>query len=294
MTNQPHPTDPDLLSLCAILRSFDRNLLLALTRRDAAEIDTFLASMNVVSDVENAGMFQLNEGLQERILSRLRSEQPLTEQELHTSAFKYFLHQIERRDERFLRIEEAEDRYFYHLETLFEFLADRREWSTIGKHIEVTRTAKPYQQRHINLLCYYESHVLIYTKKYIQGEILLINLLDQPELDNKLRVRILNTLGHAQWFQTRYDLALAWYQGVYDLSREIGDVPFQSRGLLNMSMVLKEIGYYDRATDLLMQSLQVSCSLMIGMAKLTLSTRLATTQCNLGAGKWLRSTSRKL
>lgn len=260
MTDRRHETDQDLLSLCAILRRFDRNLLLALAERDAIKIDTFLASEWVVPDGSDAGRFRLDEDGQEMVLSRLRLEQPLAELELHTRAFKYFLHQLERQEGTFSHIDYIEEQCFYHLGILFDFLSKRRELHTITQYTARMRAANPRQAHHRHLLAFYEGYVLIYNKHYDQGELILSELIEQDNLAKELQLRVSNTLGHMHWFQTHYDRALVWYQRVRDLASEIGDISFQSRGLLNMGIVLKEIGYYDQALELVLQSLQLSQS----------------------------------
>src|SRR5215211_3387667 len=94
MTDDPLPTDHPLLALCAALRCFDRELLVALGQGDQASIAALLASDRVQPLPDAPGMFQLRGDLRPAILARLRAGHPGDELALHELAYAYFLNQM--------------------------------------------------------------------------------------------------------------------------------------------------------------------------------------------------------
>jgi hypothetical protein len=129
MTDDVFTGDILLLSLCAILHSFDRKLLLALANAEEAELAPLLASEFVVS-TEHADTYRLREDVRANVLARLRALRPLDELDLHTRVFEYFLRQIERSGSS-VQLLENEENCFYHLDKLFFLLLPRLEWRTI-------------------------------------------------------------------------------------------------------------------------------------------------------------------
>src|SRR5262245_43891871 len=94
MTGNRPSSDSDLLSLCAILRWFDDDLLRALAGDEDA-IGALLASERVVSVAEPAGAYQLREDVRADALARLRAERASEELTLHRRVFDYFLHRMQ-------------------------------------------------------------------------------------------------------------------------------------------------------------------------------------------------------
>src|SRR4029079_14127147 len=84
----------DLLSLCAIMRRFDRHRLRTLAAADDQRIDRFLASDHVEALPHAPGCYQLQPQLRARALTQLRAARPKDEVALHTRAFDYFLAQM--------------------------------------------------------------------------------------------------------------------------------------------------------------------------------------------------------
>ena len=250
------PSDLTLLALCAILDSFERDLLMALTGLAEDEVMSLLMSDLVTATSAPARGYRLREECRTAVLERLRTERPLDELALHTRAFEYFLRCMEQATPADRRPSD-EERCLYHLGALRELLTERREWQTIAKHIAAVRAANPQQVRHLRLLSLYEGLVSIRTQDHDRGEASLTALLDQADLEDDIRVRVLHALGQLHWFQTRYDHALAFWQQMHALAHETGDRLYQGGALLNMSVVYSETGYYDRALELSTQSLQV-------------------------------------
>src|SRR5690349_2344674 len=181
MTDDQLPANPDLLSLCAIIRWFDAETLASLSGRDEGELARFLASAYVVSATESAGAYQLRDDVQAEVLTQLRAERPHDELTIHTRIFEHFLRQMEQYDLDSRRTAN-EERCFYHLAELRNLLWERREWHTIARHVAAARAAGPQQARHLRRLSFYEGFVAIRIQEYDRGESILMILLSQPDL----------------------------------------------------------------------------------------------------------------
>src|SRR5919202_6226101 len=202
------PADFALLSLCAILQAFDHDLLLALGDCAAQEVATLLSSDLVVPAAETPGAYRLREEIAADVRVRLREEHPQAEIALHTRAFEYFIARMQptKPGERNVGDEQS---CFYHLGELRELLTEHREWQTIARHIATARAAGPQQSPHLDLLALHEGYVAVRTLDYSRGEAILTVLLDRPDLDDDVRIRVLHALGVSYTLQARYDLALA-------------------------------------------------------------------------------------
>src|SRR5262245_49523199 len=127
MTGNRPSSDCDLLSLCAILRWFDDDLLRALAGGDEDAIGALLASELVVSVAEPAGAFHLREDVRADVLAGLRAERPSDELTLHQRVFGHFLRRMQEPTSD-IRHGTDENSVLYYLEKLFSFIAERQEW----------------------------------------------------------------------------------------------------------------------------------------------------------------------
>src|SRR5262245_9224236 len=216
MTGNRASSDGDLLSLCAILRWFDDDLLRALARGDEDAIDALLASDRVVSAAEPAGALRLREDVRTDALAHLRAESSSEELTLHRRVFDYFLHRMHESPQND-RCAIDEEGCFYHLGELFLLFASRREWHIIAEDIATALIAGPQNIRHLHQLSFYEGYLAIRTQQLDRGNMILTTLLDRDDLDDNLRTQVLNALGLAQWQQTHFDRAFALYQEAYTL-----------------------------------------------------------------------------
>ncbi|MBC8076195.1 MAG: tetratricopeptide repeat protein, partial [Chloroflexales bacterium] len=141
-------------------------------------------------------------------------------------------------------------RCFLHLEALRPPLIERRAWQRLDQLSAAARAAEPQRPRHVQLLALYDGLVAIQTQQYARGEAALGDLLEQAGVDGDLRMRALNILAHARWFQSDYDGAFARYQQVYELASASGNALFQGHALHTMGLVYHEIGYYAQALEL--------------------------------------------
>jgi CHAT domain-containing protein/tetratricopeptide (TPR) repeat protein len=246
-----------LLDWCAILRRFDRDLLRALAGPAEAELVALLASELVILVDPTAHAYALIPAARAEALSRLRTAAPLAELELHTRAFEYFLQRMVASGSRSADEELCLD----HLGALRELLIERMDWRAIMAYIAAVRAAKPQQERTQRWLFFYESYAAIRLHDYDRGDAVLFELARQPDLEPELRIRVLHALGHTNWFQSRYDRALACYQQAHQLAREHGDLFHQGYTLLNMSQLHNDLDQYEQALDLSLQSLRLFQSL---------------------------------
>jgi CHAT domain-containing protein len=243
-----------LLSLCAILRSFDKALLQHLTDVGEEILDALLESSLVTRTM--MGTYRLKEAESLQILTKLRETSSELELELHTQAFELFRQRMEQsyQDNQQLSAEEA---CFYHLEQLFFLLIPRGKSLLIQQYVRRTRQAEPKQKRHQHQLTFYEGLVSVHTASYDQAEAILTILLDESELEAKTRIQTLNALAQVHQSQTRYDQALQWYQKTYQLAHELNNLYYQGISRLNMGMVYNDLRYYEQALNLTEQSLQI-------------------------------------
>jgi CHAT domain-containing protein/predicted negative regulator of RcsB-dependent stress response len=248
--------DSSLLSICALLRWFDRDLIRALTSQKDAGIEALLASDQVIPAAEPADAYQLRGDIRAEALARLRAERPSDESTLHRRIFEHFLHRIQeaRPDDRHTA---DEDSVLHHLSELFLLIAARQEWHLLAELVADTRTTSLQHMRTEQWLSFYEGFVLIRTQDLDHGEAILMQLLGRPDLESQLRMQVLNALGQVCWFQTRYDRALAFWQEAYRLARETDDLLYQGSALLNMSIVYEALDYCQQALDLGTQGLQI-------------------------------------
>jgi CHAT domain-containing protein/tetratricopeptide (TPR) repeat protein len=256
MTGNPSSSDSDLLSLCAILRWFDNDLLRALAGADEDAIEALLASDRVISIVEPPGAFRLREDVQAETLAHLRAARPSDELTLHQRVFGYFLRRM-RESGLEAQHTTSEESALYHLGELFLLIAARQEWHTFAEYIATMRAVGPYQARLESWFAFYDGFASIRTQDYNRSTAILMALREQSDLENGLRVQVLNALGLLFWFQSRYDQALELYQQTYTIADEIGDRFYQGVALGNMSLIYNEIGQYEQALNLCTQSLQI-------------------------------------
>lgn len=254
MQADPPPVSHQLLSLCSLLLWFDEHLLRGLAPDADGDIAAILAS-DLVSQVEGRAAFSLHERARAETLAWLRAERPHDELELRTQIFTHFLRQLEQAGD--AGHPSAEDDCLHHLDELFGLFAARREWQTISRYAGAVRAARPLQAHHLHQLQFYDGFVAIRAQDYDQGERILQGLLVYPDLADSLRVKVVNALGLAYWFQSLYDRAIAAYEQVHALAGALGNLPYQGYALLNIGMVHSELRHYERALELSAQSREV-------------------------------------
>ncbi len=256
MVDTRAPVDGGLLALCAILRWFDRDLLVALDGHGEPAIEPLLAGELAAPSPASAGAYELREDVRAGALARLRAERPLDELRLHTCAFEHFLRRLEQGtpdDDR----QTDEEACLYHLGELRLLLTERREWHTLAGYVAAVRATGPRRARHLHQLTLYDGIVAVRTQEYSRGEAILGALLDEPDLADDLGMVALNFLAQAHWYQTRYDRALALYQRVHALATALDDLMYQGMALTNMSLVYEYLDYHDQALQLSLRSLEV-------------------------------------
>src|SRR4051794_28173243 len=89
MVNDTFHVGHPLLGLCAVLRWFDGDLLLALQPASADSINDLLASSHAVYQPATM-IYQLHPDTRTAVLAHLRTEQPSAELALRTRIFTYY------------------------------------------------------------------------------------------------------------------------------------------------------------------------------------------------------------
>ncbi len=245
-----------LLAWCAILRWFEPDLLRELVQPSADDLGVLMAHGAVLPVDRSGGTYQLCDAARTSTLASLRAESPLTELTLHTRAFDYFLRRMRRATPDTGRPSDEES-CLYHLGALRDLLIERMDWRSMSAYVAAVRAAGPQHERTLRWLAFYEAYAAIRTQNYDHGDPILIDLANRADLEAGLRVRVLHALGHTNWFQTRYDRALAMYRQAYQLACAVDDRFHQGYTLLNMSMVYNDLDQCEQAFDLSTQSLQI-------------------------------------
>ena len=246
------PSNLALLAWCAILRRFDRDLLRMLAAPAEDDLAALLASATLTPSADG---YLLPAEQCASILDQLRAEHPLAELTLHTRAFELFLRRLESSDS--ASRDADEQRCLYHLSELRDLLIERMDWRTITGYVAAVRAAGPAQERTRRWLAFYQGYADIRIHDYDHGDPILLELAQQPDLEPALRIRVLHALGHTNWFQTRYDRALALYRQAHALARANDDLFHQGYTLLNMSQIHNDLAQYEQALDLSLQSLEL-------------------------------------
>ena len=168
MSAEQLPADLSLLSLCAILRDFDHDLLSALDQGDSLGIAA-LISTDWAQPANAPGLYHLRDDIQALVLTQLRDERPGHELLLHERCFTVFLERMLQPVNAESRLF-AEERCFYHLESLRLPLIERRDWQRLRQLVDAARDAHPQQARHLQRLSLYDSLVAIHTQNYEAGD----------------------------------------------------------------------------------------------------------------------------
>jgi CHAT domain-containing protein/tetratricopeptide (TPR) repeat protein len=243
-----------LLSVCALLRRFDRDLLSVLAGCGEDEIVALLAGA-LVEPAPDGG-YHMRDDVRADLLAQLRAEQPSDELTWQTRFFEHFL-----REMREIASEErralAEGECFHHLGELFLLIAARREWPLLRTYVAAVRAAQPVRPRHQGQLSFYEGYIAVRTQEYSLAETLLTASLNQEDVEADLQVQILNALGQVYWLQTRYDRALDYYHKMLAIAGDINSTFYQAVAMTNMGGIYHEIDDYAQALDLTIQSLTI-------------------------------------
>ncbi len=256
MIDDRFPADETLLAWCAVLRWFDPHLLRALAQPAEADLVALLASDRIEPAAQDGGAFCLLPALRTATLARLRAHRPHVELALHTRAFEFFLRRM-RQSRPGASAALDEESCLYHLAELRDLLIERMDWRTITGYVDAVRAAQPQAQRTLRWLSFYEAYAAIRTQEYDRGDPILLDLACQPDLEDALRVRVFQALGHTNWFQCRYDRAQALYRQAHRLACATGDLFHQGYTLLNMSQMLNDLDQHEQALELSSQSLQI-------------------------------------
>jgi len=204
------------LLICALVQWFDAELLHALDIGDRRDIDILLASDAVEPADQISQMYRLRDEARAEALEWIRTHSHFDELAIHMRAFDAFLTRM-RSPADDDRVKE-EEQCFYHLDKIFFLATPRGEWQTISHAIAQARSAEPLSIKHLHRLVFYDGSVAIQAQEYERAETLLSTLLQQPELDSEVRVRVLNGLALSYMYQNTYDRALKLYEQVYALA----------------------------------------------------------------------------
>lgn len=238
----------------------------------------------IVPTTESPPTYSLRDDIRTMVLARFARERPFEEMEIQTQALHYFLRHIEQGSTA-EHHDSDEERCLYHLGELFELIRERREWPTLANYVAIFRAIPLRHERHRRWVSFYEGTVAIRTRHYDMGEAIMRALLDSNDLDDTLRIYVLDALGILYHYQARYDRALDFYQQVYALARSSDTPLYQGIALMNMGMIYNELGFYDHALELSTQSLNHFRALHRSYREVHVLYEIGNTALHLG--RWL-------
>lgn len=244
-----------LWAWAAVLRWFDRDLLLLLPEADPIEVDALLASAEVEPDGRAPAALRLSESARAAALEQIRQSAPQAELELHTRAFRHFLAGMRQGDP--ARRDQAEQETLYHLDKLLFLHSPRKELDIVAQYVAEVYAAGPRQDQHRHRLALYEGYAAQHKRDYARAEQILGDLIRRAGVPGDVRLRATNSLALAHMDQGHYDVALGYYQQVYHLAQTLENRYYQAAALINQGMLYHELDQYAQALDLTAQSLEI-------------------------------------
>jgi CHAT domain-containing protein/tetratricopeptide (TPR) repeat protein len=243
-----------LYAWAAVLRWFDRELLLR-PEADPAEVDALLAGDDVLQDGRAPGALRLTDAARASALEQIQQLYPQAELELHTAAFRHFLAGMGQSDPD--RRDLAEQETLYHLDKLLFLHSPRKEMNIVAQYVAEVYAAGPRDARHRHRLMLYEGIAAQHRRDYARAEQILGALIEHEGAPGDVRLRATNSLALAHMDQGHYDVALGYYQRVYELALALENRYYQAAALINQGMLYHELDQYAQALDLTVRSLEI-------------------------------------
>jgi CHAT domain-containing protein/tetratricopeptide (TPR) repeat protein len=248
MLSESLPEELNPITLCAILRWFDRQRLHEMTGADHAQLlERWVQTTTArASSSATPTRLQLDERARAAALQRLRAEAPRQEATLHQLAFDYFLARMGQAPPE-TRDFEDEDECLFHLDALFLLVGITMEWEKLASLAQAARRVGLTQLRHIQRIAMIEGYCDVRMQRYEQGEAQLTALLAQADLESDVRMKALH--GHAQsfWYRSLYSESLDVYKRLSSYALEVGDQTYEGLAHLNIAANYHELGQHDLA-----------------------------------------------
>lgn len=237
--------------ICALLPWFDAPLLGALGVSEA-ELDRLHAGGALEPAGDPPGALCLREELREAALDALRQTDPDAELAVHGGAFDAFLARLEAGH---AHATANAAQLFHHLDRLFYMLAPRYDWAAIEALLARVPEPQPAAQHY--LLVFYRAWIALHRGQHPEAEAPLLAALDDPGVDDGLRARLLNALALSEMGRNAYPLALRHFDAAYKAAAAAGSLYFQGAALVNMSMLLNDLGDFAASFRLCQQGLAI-------------------------------------
>lgn len=248
----------ETLLACAVPRWFDAAVLRALLD-DADRVAAFLTvadSLPLISPTGDvAGRYVLDRATRDELLDILRNEYPSRYKAFHRRAFDHFRDRFSSAadDEQLV----FEDELIYHLDELFFILIDAYELSELAQVLKTAAAMPLSRSQHRHLLAYYQGCLHNEREDYDAAAVIFIRLLREPDLEDRLRGRVLTALGLNYDYRGQFDQALEAHRQSREIYARLGDVLGEGKALKNMGIIYHQLAKYEEALSLF----EASCRL---------------------------------
>ena len=240
----PRPAQTALLA-CAVPAWFNVEVLGALLDDPEAGRSGFYALTArpyASPDPDYPGAYRLEPAMRESLLERSYLDRPDDYRIWQERAYAYFT-----------RVDQPayEAARMAHLEELFYlFLASHAldELSTFLEGVDQVPLQNPSYRRRVD---YYRAVLQTERCDYSAAQTGFERLLADPELDDALRARVLNSRGIAYRRQGRFEDAIDSYQAARSIFARLRDRLGEAKILTNLGIIHIELGEYHRALPLL-------------------------------------------
>ncbi|GIV97555.1 MAG: hypothetical protein KatS3mg057_2212 [Herpetosiphonaceae bacterium] len=219
----------------AILETFDTAALMALLDEPDENIPGQLITAGLI--LEEGGNYRVDQGPQTEALLAMA---PARKRQLHRRAALYYASLLAAGHD---GVERA---YMHHLEHLCEILI-RQEPAALAQAVSAAPFALLTQPRHRHLLQYYRGLGQGLQDRFAAARAEFDRLLAEPDLDDAIRARTLNSDAIFARLQGDYQHALTGYEESYAIWARLGDKVRQGSALKNMGILYYELRDYARA-----------------------------------------------
>lgn len=252
MTDRTTLDEKALLLWCAILQEVGAETLQALAGVEAAAARRVLGSQ-AFDLVAESGLYRLRDERRQAVLAQLRREQPREEVRLHEQVLYHLFERLEPASQSFNpTLEEA---CIIHLTALHDLSIEYMDWRSIILHVQAARNAGLHGARTQDWLEFFEAYTAVRTGDLEAGWARLEGLRARPDLEERLRVRVLHACSIPYADQGRYEEALQLCQEACRLAEDQSDLFRQGYLLLSIGIIYNDLEDHQRALEYCERSL---------------------------------------
>ncbi len=254
MEQVPPGAQPSLAA-CATFSLFDATALGVTLNLAPAEVQILLSDPQIEPVPDTNGMFRLQAHAVAPLLAHLRQTQPTAELRLHTLACQHFLTRLEQplpAAERELLVTAC----MHHLRELHTLNLDYMRWPEVAALSARLRACAPELASEVGAaLDLIDAYKALRTQEYRLCQILLANVLANPELPPALHAEAHLTRGLSAMNQAQLEAAQAAFSLAHNLAGRVGRHDLQGGALINQSWIYNQLNQFHSALDCAQQAL---------------------------------------